>query len=207
MLLGGLVLGGCGGLKYEVLKRTSLTNPPIAPIKVYIKQFPVESRASVIEPLAAVGYQYYDDAESDLKSSAFQLAEIARSSRIEDLSAVLLRELRKDKIRTLLDVVKVSSLEGIRLVDNPFELVAPGDPEAQLEILGEARIRSQRLGDQFSRNTSRVDIQVGVRDLKTDKVRMQPLFPAGINMTYNSRELEEAMAVAVVTVLTRKTPF
>jgi hypothetical protein len=207
VVLVGLVLSGCLGLKYEILKRTSVTNPPVERIKVYIKEFPVESRASVIEPLAAVAYQYYDGAESNLRSSASALAEIARSSRIEDLSAVLLRELRQDKIRTFLDVGKISSLDGTRLVDNPFELVPLDDAEAQLEIMGTAKIHSQRLGDQFSRNTSRVDIEVGVRDLKTDKVVIQPLFPAGINMVYNSRALEEAMAVTVATVLTRKTPF
>ena len=167
----------------------------------------MDSRASVIDPLAAVAYQYYEGSESNLQSSASALAEIARSSRIEDLSAALLRELRQDKIRIFLDVGKISSLDGTRLVSNPFELVPPGDARAQLEIIGKAKIHSQRLGDQFSRNTSRVDIEVGVKDLKTDKVIMQVPFPAGINMVYNSRELEEAMAVAVATVLTRKTPF
>jgi len=207
IVLGGLLLSGCLVLKYEILKRTTLSNPPTERVKVYIKEFPVDSRASVIEPLAAVAYQYYEGSESNLQSSASALAEIARSSRIEDLSAALLRELRQDKIRIFLDVGKISSLDGTRLVSNPFELVPPGDARAQLEIIGKAKIHSQRLGDQFSRNTSRVDIEVGVKDLKTDKVIMQVPFPAGINMVYNSRELEEAMAVAVATVLTRKTPF
>jgi hypothetical protein len=52
-----------------------------------------------------------------------------------------------------------------------------------------------------------VDIQVGVEDIKTGEVSMQPVFPAGINMVYNSRELEEAMSIAAMTMLTRKTPF
>ena len=207
LLLIGLALAGCVRLKYEILKRTSVPNPPVERIKVYIKEFPVDSRASVVEPLAAVSYQYYDDAETSLQSTATALAEIARSSRIEDLSASLLRELRRDQIRTLLDVGKVSSLNGVRLIDNPFELVPPDDAEARLEIMGKATIYSQRLGDQFSRNTSRVDIEVGIKDLQTGKVHMQVPFPAGINMVYNSRELEEAMAVTVATVLARKTPF
>lgn len=207
LVLAGLVLNGCLVLKYEILKRTSLGNPPSERIKVYIKEFPVDSRASVVEPLAAVAYQYYEDSESNLRSSASALAEIARSSRIEDLSATLLRELRQDKIRTFLDVGKISALDGIRPVSNPFELVPLGDEKAQLEIIGKATIHSQRFGDQFSRNTSRVDIVVGVRDIKTDKVVMQVPFPAGINMVYNSRDLEEAMAVTVATILTRKTPF
>ncbi len=81
VLLIGLALAGCVRLKYEILKRTSVPNPPIERVKVYIKEFPVDSRASVIEPLAAVAYQYYDDAESNLRSTASALAEIARSSR------------------------------------------------------------------------------------------------------------------------------
>ena len=207
VLLAGLVLGGCVTLKYEILKRTTLTNPPDKRIKLYIEKFPVESRASVIDPVAAVGYQYYENPGSDFKASASALAEIARSCRIEDLSGALLRELRKDRIRTYLDVDDVSSLEGIREVDNPFELVPTEDAEAELVILGSARIYSQRVGIRFSRITSRVDFQVGVKDMKTGKVRMQPSFPAGINMVYNSRDLEEAMATVVLTLLTRKSPF
>ena len=207
VLLAGVGLGGCITLKYEILKRTSLTNPPTERIKVYIKEFPVESRASVIEPIAAVGYQYSDIAESNFRSTASALAEIARSSRIEDLSAVLLRELRKEKIRTFLDVGNIASLEGVREVDNPFELVPPEDVAAELVIFGSACIYSQRIGDQFSRNTSRVDIEIGVRDIKTGKRYMQPVFPAGINMVYNSQEMEEAMAIVAMTMLTRKTVF
>ena len=206
-LLAGLVFCGCLTLKYEILKRTSLTNPPPEPIKVYIKEFPVKSRASIIEPVAAVGYRYADESDGNFNSTASALAEIARSSRIEDLSAVLLRELRKEKVRTYLDIGAISSLEGLREVDNPFELVPSEDAEAELIIVGSARIFSQRMGDQFSRNTSRVDIQVGVVDIKTGQVSMQPVYPAGINMVYNSRELEEAMSIAALTMLTRKTPF
>ena len=203
----GPIFSGCVTLKYEILKRTSLANPPSGRIKVYIKEFPVDSRASIIEPIAAVGYQYAEISESNFRSTASALAEIARSSRIEDLSAVLLRELRKEKVRTYLDIGAISSLEGLREVDNPFELVPSEDAEAELIILGSASIFSQRIGDQFSRNTSRVDIQVGVEDIKTGEVSMQPVFPAGINMVYNSRELEEAMSIAAMTMLTRKTPF
>ena len=83
MLLVGLAFAGCVVLKYEILKRTSVTNPPVERIKIYIKELPVDSRASVIEPLASVAYQCYDGAESDLQPSASALAEIARSSRIE----------------------------------------------------------------------------------------------------------------------------
>ena len=53
--LGITLLAGLAActLKYEVLKNTSLANPPLAPIKIYIKEFPVESKANVVDPRVA----------------------------------------------------------------------------------------------------------------------------------------------------------
>jgi len=201
-----LAAGGCLSLKYQILKGTSLQNPPGAPLAVYVKAFPVTSKASVIDPLAAVGTRYPGQ-ETSFDPTQTQLAEVTRPSRIEDLSGALLRELRRPELRTLVDMQKVPNLEEVRPVANPFALVPLGAPEARLEISGEALIRSQRVGSQFSQKTDRVEITVQVMDLETGRVVRMPAYDAGIRMIFNSRELEEAMAVAVATILTRKTPF
>jgi len=203
-------LSGCWTLKYEVLKGTSLPNPPGAPIKVYIKEFPVDSKASVVDPRVADaaeaqgGYVRYT---SDLARTGNKLARISRSSRIEDLSGVVLRELRKDKVRIFsqLELIKDLDEENVRQIDNPFELVSA--TEAQLEISGTALISSQRVRKVFSQQTQSVEVAVVVKDLNTGKVRKKSSLSARVFMAFNSRELEEAMAIAVMTSLTQKLLF
>ena len=53
--LGMLLLVGSTActLKYEALKDTSLPNPPSMPVKIYVKEFPVESKANVVDPRTA----------------------------------------------------------------------------------------------------------------------------------------------------------
>ena len=46
---------GCGNLKYMVLKGTSIDNPPVERVKVYVKGFPVFSKANVVDPNARLG--------------------------------------------------------------------------------------------------------------------------------------------------------
>jgi hypothetical protein len=203
-------LSGCWTLKYEVLKGTSLANPPGAPIKVYIKEFPVDSKASVVEPRAADaaeaqgGYVRYT---SDLAKTGNKLTRISRPSRIEDLSGVVLRELRKDKIRIFsqLELIEDLGEENVRQIDNLFELVSA--TEAQLEISGTALISSQRIRKAFSQQTQSVEVAIEVKDLKTGKVHKKPPLTARVMMTFNSRELEEAMAIAVMTSMTQKLLF
>jgi len=60
-LLSGFVLGSCGGLKYEMLKGTSLENPPEEPIKIYIKEFQVDSKASGMRHLIVVAGRLQPD--------------------------------------------------------------------------------------------------------------------------------------------------
>ena len=198
-------------LKYEALKDTSLPNPPSMPIKIYVKEFPVESKANVVDPRAAnstasQGTQYMTNA---LASQGSKLLQITRPSRIEDLSGALLRELRKDKVRILTqtDRVEVLDEDSVRQVNNPFTLVSADSDEADLEITGTALITSQRVRKVFSPQTQRVQIEVSVKDLKTGKVSTKNPVDAGIVMTFNSRELEEALAIAVVTSLTQKLLF
>ena len=209
-LLAGLLLGGCGGLKYEMLKGTSLANPPEEPIKIYIKEFQVESKASVIDPRAAVGGgdPHAGTAPTNtLSQVGSELVTISRPSRIEDLSGSVLRELRREQVRVLVALDKVEDLEDVRLVENPFELVPAGSAEAQLEITGKALLRSQRVEKKFSRRTNKIEVEVQIKDLKSGKsLKRQPL-QVGIEMVFNSKELEEAMAVAVVTYLTQKILF
>ena len=207
-----LLVGSMGcALKYEALRDTSLPNPPSMPIKIYVKEFPVESKANVVDPRAAnsassQGTQYVTNA---LASQGSKLVQITRPSRIEDLSGALLRELRKDKVRILTqtDRVEVLDEDSVRQVSNPFALVAVDSDEADLEISGTAVITSQRLRKVFSPQTQRVQVEISVRDLKTGKVKKKSPIDAGIVMTFNSRELEEALAIAVVTSLTRKLLF
>ena len=198
-------------LKYEALKDTSLPNPPSMPIKIYVKEFPVESKANVVDPRAAnstasQGSQYITNA---LASQGNKLVQITRPSRIEDLSGALLRELRKDKVRILTqtDRVEVLDEDSVRQVDNPFALVSEDSDEADLEISGTALITSQRVRKVFSPQTQRVQVEVSVKDLKTGKVSTKSPVDAGIVMIFNSKELEEALALAVVTSLTQKLLF
>ncbi len=198
-------------LKYEALKDTSLPNPPSMPIKIYVKEFPVESKANVVDPRAAnstasQGTQYITNA---LASQGNKLVQITRPSRIEDLSGALLRELRKDKVRILTqtDRVEVLDEDSVRQVNNPFALVSEDSDEADLEISGTALITSQRVRKVFSPQTQRVQVEVSVKDLKTGKVSTKSPVDAGIVMIFNSKELEEALAIAVVTSLTQKLLF
>lgn len=198
-------------LKYEALKDTSLTNPPAMPVKIYVKEFPVESKANVIDPRSATsvaeqGAQYSTNA---LANHGNRLVQITRPSRIEDLSGALLRELRKQQVRvfTQTDRVEVLNEDSVRQVSNPFALVAEDSDEADLEISGTAVITSQRVRKVFSPQTQRVQVEVSVKDLKTGKVSKKSPVDAGIVMTFNSRELEEALAIAVVTSLTQRLLF
>lgn len=199
-------------LKYEALKDTSLSNPPTTPIKIYVKEFPVESKANVVDPRSANsagsqgGIQYVTNA---LASAGNRLVQITRPSRIEDLSGALLRELRKDKVRILTQTDRVEMLDedSVRQVENPFALVSEDSDEADLEISGTALITSQRVRKVFSPQTQRVQVEVSVRDLKTGKVSKKSPVDAGIVMIFNSKELEEALAIAVVTSLTQKLLF
>ena len=207
-----LIVGSTGcALKYEALKDTSLPNPPSMPVKIYVKEFPVESKANVVDPRIAnstssQGTQYLTNA---LASQGNKLLQITRPSRIEDLSGALLRELRKDKVRifTQTDRVEMLDEDSVRQVDNPFALVSADSDEADLEISGTALITSQRVRKIFSPQTQRVQVEVSVKDLKTGKVSKKSPVDAGIVMTFNSKELEEALAVAVVTSLTQKLLF
>ena len=198
-------------LKYEALKDTSLPNPPSMPVKIYVKEFPVESKANVVDPRTAnsagtYGTQYITNA---LASQGNELVQITRPSRIEDLSGALLRELRKDKVRifTQTDRVEVLDEDSVRQVNNPFALVSADSDEADLEISGTALITSQRVRKVFSPQTQRVQVEVAVKDLKTGKVSAKSPVDAGLVMIFNSRELEEALAIAVVTSLTQKLLF
>ncbi|HIG54871.1 MAG TPA: hypothetical protein EYQ18_13025 [Candidatus Handelsmanbacteria bacterium] len=197
-------------LKYELLKGTSLPNPPSAPIKIFIKEFPVVSKANVVDPRVAgsansQGEQYVTNA---LASQGSKLVQISRPSRIEDLSGSVLRELRKEKLRIFSQMDRVEQLDedSVREVANPFVLVAD-NTEADLEISGSAKITSQRVRKVFSQNTQNVQVQVEVKDLKTGKMSKKSPINAGIVMTFNSRELEEALAITVVTSLTQKLLF
>ena len=198
-------------LKYEALKDTSLPNPPSMPVKIYVKEFPVESKANVVDPRTAnsAGSQSTQYITNALASQGSKLLQISRPSRIEDLSGALLRELRKDKVRifTQTDRVEVLDKDSVREVNNPFTLVSEDSDEADLEISGTALITSQRVRKVFSPQTQRVQVEVSVKDLKTGKVSTKSPVDAGIVMTFNSRELEEALAVAVVTSLTQKLLF
>ena len=212
--LGIALLVGAAGctLKYEALKDTSVSNPPARPVKIYVKEFPVESKANVVDPRTANsagsqgGTQYITNA---LASEGNRLVQITRPSRIEDLSGALLRELRRDKVRILTqtDRVEVLDEDSVRQVNNPFALVSADSDEADLEISGTALITSQRVRKVFSAQTQRVQVAVAVKDLKTGKVSKKSPVDAGIVMAFNSRELEEALAIAVVTSLTQKLLF
>ena len=119
----------------------------------------------------------------------------------------MLRELRKEKVRVFFDLDRVTDLEEVRDISNPFELVASDSEDAALEISGKALIRSRRVSKQFTQKTDNVEIELIIKDLKTGKVLVKEPMKVGIHLTFNSVELEEAMAVAVVTHLTQRSPF
>ena len=211
--LGVLLLAGLTActLKFEVLKNTSLSNPPTAPIKIYIKEFPVESKANVVDPRVAnstggEGEQYVTNA---LASQGSKLVQISRPSRIEDLSGAVLRELRKEKVRIFSQTDRIKELDedSVRQVSNPFVLVSSDAADADLEISGSALIISQRVRKVFSQQTQSVLVEVKVKDLKTGVMSKKNPINAGVVMIFNSRELEEALAIAVVTSLTQKLLF
>lgn len=215
-LLVGATLGACLGLKYVSLKGTSIPNPPSARVKVFINEFPVASKASIVDPTAAVSSPYGQTGRQRERSGDFvgglgglvgnvRDLEIARPSRIEDLAGALLRELRGDKVRIFFDYGAISDLEGVRKFENPFELVGSDSPQAQLEISGTSLIRSRRVSKKFTRMTDSVEITISVKDLRTGKVLEKETLQLGIRMVFNSEELEEAMAVGVVTHLMQKT--
>jgi hypothetical protein len=214
LLLAGLLvcLSGCGNLKYQSLKDTSVANPPTAPVKVYIQEFPVTSKAGVVPPSVTVTDTDFNNQVSGRPISGLAgvgnaIVTITRTSRIEDLTRTVLRELRGEQVRTYMDWDKVTDLETVRALDNPFLLVPTEAEDADLEISGSALIRSQRVEKKFSQKTTGVEIEVVIKDLKTGKVMTLPTMVTGIQMLFNSKELEEAMAVAVVTSLMQKTLF
>ena len=136
-----------------------------------------------------------------------ELIKISRPSRIEDLSGAVLRQLRQEQVRIFNTMDIVQAIEDVRTIDNPFELVTVDDPQADLEISGKILINSQRISKKFSRMTKNVEIQLIVRDIKNDKENEKKQVRAGINMIFNSKELEEAMAIAVITNMTQKILF
>ena len=201
---------GCGNLKYVALKGTDLTNPPVERVRVYVKQFPVISKANVIDPNAISSGDQYQGGGSSINSLAEvgnAIMVISRSTRIEDLTRSLLRELRNSEIRYFSEYERVTDLSKTRVIPNPYELVAPEDTLAQLEISGEVILMSQRVEQRFTQNSSSVEVRIKIKDLTTG--RQSEILPvkAGISMTFNSKELEEAIAVFISTVLTQKTLF
>jgi len=203
-----LGLGACT-LKYDVLRGTSVPNPPTAPIKIYIKEFQVVSKASVVDPAAAVGGASEDAGRAAgglAEKSGNKLIQISRPSRIEDLSGAIIRELRKDQVRVFSQLELVKDLQTVRLVENPFEMVS-SDAEAHLEISGTAQINSQRIGKVFSQDTKNIEVAVTVKDLQSGSTSRKTPLGVGVRMVFNSKELEEAMAIAVVTSLAQKILF
>jgi hypothetical protein len=204
-----VVTVGCGNLKFLALKGTELENPPSTPIKLYVKEFPVTSKANVVDPNAALG-----DSDMGGGRSINALAEvgnaimvISRNSRIEDLTRSLLRELRRDKLRVFSELDRVRDLQNVREVANPFILVPPEDDDAQLEISGSVLLLSKRVEQRFSQKSTSATVKMVITDLGTGmQIRMPPV-KSGINMTFNSKELEEAIAILITTVVTQKTLF
>jgi hypothetical protein len=132
---------------------------------------------------------------------------ISRNSRIEDLTRSLLRELRRDKLRIFSELDRVRDLQYVREVPNPFILVPPEDDEAQLEISGSVLLLSKRVEQRFSQKSTSATVQMVITDLGTGKQIRMPPVKSGINMTFNSKELEEAIAILITTVVTQKTLF
>ncbi|MEW6754299.1 MAG: hypothetical protein AB1505_25445 [Candidatus Latescibacterota bacterium] len=205
--LGVLSAAGCAGLKYESLRGTSLPNPPPAPVAVYVEQFPVVSKASVLERrVVTTGTEASGSSINALAETGSGITEISRPCRIEDLVGSLLREMRADTVRVLADLTQIEDLGGARRIRNPFRLVG-SEAEAQLILSGQALIRSQRVSKTFSQKTQGVELDLEVKDVATGRVTRREKLRAGIRMIFNSRELEEAMSVAAVTYLTQRTLF
>tara|TARA_B110000116_G_C16391945_1_gene383376 strand:- start:147 stop:602 length:456 start_codon:yes stop_codon:yes gene_type:complete len=132
---------------------------------------------------------------------------ISRNSRIEDLTRTLLRELRRDKLRVFSELDRVRDLQNVREIANPFILVPPEDDDAQLEISGSVLLLSKRVEQRFSQKSTSATVEVVITDLGTGKQTRMPPVKSGINMTFNSKELEEAIAILITTVVTQKTLF
>ena len=200
---------GCGNLKFLALKGTELENPPSMPIKVYVKEFPVTSKANVVDPNAALGDSDVVGGRSinALAEAGNAIMVISRNSRIEDLTRTLLRELRRDKLRIFTELDRVRDLQNVREIANPFVLVPPEDDDAQLEISGSVLLLSKRVEQRFSQKSTSATVEVVITDLATGKQIRMPPVKAGINMTFNSKELEEAIAILISTVVTQKTLF
>jgi hypothetical protein len=191
------------------LKGTELENPPSTPIKLYVKEFPVTSKANVVDPNAALGDSDMGGGRSinALAEAGNAIMVISRNSRIEDLTRSLLRELRRDKLRIFSELDRVRDLQYVREVPNPFILVPPEDDEAQLEISGSVLLLSKRVEQRFSQKSTSATVQMVITDLGTGKQIRMPPVKSGINMTFNSKELEEAIAILITTVVTQKTLF
>jgi len=191
------------------LKGTELDNPPSTPIKLYVKEFPVTSKANVVDPNAALGDSDMGGGRSinALAEAGNAIMVISRNSRIEDLTRSLLRELRRDKLRIFSELDRVRDLQYVREVPNPFILVPPEDDEAQLEISGSVLLLSKRVEQRFSQKSTSATVQMVITDLGTGKQIRMPPVKSGINMTFNSKELEEAIAILITTVVTQKTLF
>lgn len=210
-VLAGAGLWGCGGLKMAVLIGTGLPNPPTEPVAVYVEAFPVTSKAAVLERRAVVGGGATEPSSgssiSALADVGAAIMEISRPCRIEDITGAVLRELRRDSLRVFVDLEDIADLEDVRLIKNPFRLVATDSEEAQLAIQGTAVIRSQRISKEFSPLTTGVDLGLEITDLATGQRTEMGTQRAHIRMLFNSKELEEAMAIAAVTRLNQKTLF
>ena len=204
-----VVTVGCGNLKFLALKGTELENPPSAPIKLYVKEFPVTSKANVVDPNAALGDSVMGGWRSinALAEAGNAIMVISRNSRIEDLTRSLLRELRRDKLRVFSELDRVRDLQNVREVANPFILVPPEDDDAQLEISGSVLLLSKRVEQRFSQKSTSATVKMVITDLGTGKQIRMPPVKSGINMTFNSKELEEAIAILITTVVTQKTLF
>ena len=200
---------GCGNLKLLALKGTELENPPSMPIKMYVKEFPVTSKANVVDPNAALGDSDVGGGRSinALAEAGNAIMVISRNSRIEDLTRTLLRELRRDKLRIFAEFDRVRDLQNVREIANPFVLVPPEDDDAQVEISGSVLLLSKRVEQRFSQKSTSATVEVVITDLATGKQIRMPPVKAGINMTFNSKELEEAIAILISTVVTQKTLF
>jgi hypothetical protein len=213
-ILSLIALSGCLSQKYVALKGTSLLNPPTERIKIALGAFPVSSKASVVDPTASVSSPHDPGGGASTRSAGLSgLAgesrdmEISRSSRIEDLAGAVLREFRRERVRIFVYWEHISDLEEVRELDNPYELVSAESGEAALVINGTALIRSRRISKQFTRKTDSVEIALTVTDVATGLEVAKDRLQLGVNLVFNSEELEEAMAVGVVTHLLQKTLF
>jgi hypothetical protein len=86
-------------------------------------------------------------------------------------------------------------------------LVSAESGEAELVISGTALIRSRRISKRFTRTTDSVEIGLTVMDVATGLEVAKDDLQLGVNLVFNSEELEEAMAVGVVTHLLQKTLY